>query len=327
MVDGRECVIRVVRDDGLGDLNPSFLIDQVRWRVPSDGLDGFGGVAYEVSSQPYAQYDGSYMLSERVPERDRTITAHAWFDAAEARAEAERFFIPRRSYEVHVTYMGRTRYFVGRQYALDLSTGNVWGRLELTWTCLALDPMWLSEDEKRFDIAEAAGVFGFPFMSLEEPWELETQGDEGEPVAGPAGAEPEAEEAIDYLIGGFVVGVLSDQILMDNGGAVTAYPRFDVSATDDVVNPRLTVTDSSGATVCEVGLDLTLHDGDELTVDFSTRPTRVELNGENVSHLVTSGSTLAAGIEVGEFSLGWSAESGDAALSVRPSIRERYLSI
>ncbi len=288
-------------------------------RLPAGGLEGFEGVPYEVSTQPYAQYDGSYLLSERVPERDRTIVAHAWFDPREARAEAERFFIPRRSYEVHVTYMGRTRYFVGRQYALDLSTGNVWGRLELTWTCLALDPMWLSEDEKRFDIAEAAGGFGFPFMSLEEPWELEAQGG--------GGAEPEAEEAIDYLISGFVVGVLSDTIAMDNGGSVTAYPRFDLSATDDVVRPMVTVTDASGATVCVVGLDLTMHDGDELTVDFSSRPTTVELNGENVSHLVTSGSTLAAGIEVGEFRIGWSARAGDAALSVRPSIRERYLSI
>ena len=317
MVDGRECVIAIVRDDGLGELNPRFLIDQGRWRVPSDGLEGFGGVAYEVSTQPYAQYDGSYLLSERVPEADRTITAHAWFDPREARAEAEGFFIPRRKYEVHVTYMGRTRYFVGRQYALDLSTGNVWGRLELTWTCLALDPMWLSEDEKRFDIAEASGGFGFPFMSLEEPWELgaQTEAAEGD------------DEAIDYLIGGFVVGVLSDTIAMDNGGSVTAYPRFDLSATDDVVRPKITVTDATGSTVCEIGLDLTLHDGDSLTVDFSSRPTTVELNGENVSHLVTSGSTLAAGIEVGDFSIGWSAESGDAALSVRPSIRERYLSI
>ena len=322
MVDGRECVIRIVRDDGLGDLNPTFLVDQDRWRVPSDGLEGFGGVAYEVSTQPYAQYDGSYLLSERVPERDRTIVAHAWFDPREARAEAERFFIPRRSYEVHVTYMGRTRYFVGRQYALDLSTGNVWGRLELTWTCLATDPMWLSEDEKRFDIAEAVGGFGFPFMSLAEPWELEAQ---GEPEA--AEGVEEEDGTIDYLIGGFVVGVLSDQIAMDNGGAVTAYPRFDISAAGDVVRPEITVTDASGAVVCEVGLDLTLHDGDALTVDFSSRPTTVELSGENVSHLVTSGSTLAAGIEVGEFSLGWSAESGDAALSVRPSIRERYLSV
>lgn len=325
MVDGRECLIEIVRDDGLGDLNPRFVIDQDRWRVPSDGLEGFGGVAYEVSSQEYAQYDGSYLLSERVPERDRTITAHAWFDAAEARAEAERFFIPRRGYEVHVTYMGRRRYFVGRQYALDLSTGNVWGRLELTWTCLALDPMWLSEDEKRFDVAEATPRFGFPFVSFTERTSPEPEGDPGGEGPGPAYAR--AGEPPEGNVEGFVVGVISNVIAMDNGGAVTAYPRFDISAEGDVVDPEVTITDASGAVVCVIGLDATLHDGDELVVDFSKRPTTVELNGENVSHLVTAGSTLAAGIEVGDFSLGWSAETGDAALSVRPSIRERYLSV
>lgn len=329
MVDGRECRIVVVRDDGRGDDNPRFEFDQDRWRVPSDGLDGFGGVEYDVSTQPYAQYDGSYLLSERVPETDRTIVAHAWFDPREARAEAERFFIPRRQYEVHVTYMGRTRYFVGRQYAFELSVGNVWGRLELTWTCLSLDPLWFGEDEHSFDIVEADRKFRFPFLSFAERVAPQPQADEAREQAGPAGT-PSAQAAAGFVENhreGFLVGVTSQRIRFENGGASVAYPRFDISATGDVTNPRVTVEDEDGDVVCEFGVNVTLHDGDELVVDFSARPTTVELNGENVSHLVTAGSTLATGVEVGEFWVTWSAESGDASLHVVPSVRERYVGV
>ena len=323
MVDGRECVITVVRDDGLGERNPRFLFDGDRWRIPSDGLENFGGVAYEVTTQAYAQYDGSYLLNERVPERDRTISADAWIDPVEARAEAEAFFIPHREYEVHCTYRGRTRYFRGVQYAFDLPTGNVWGRQSLTWTCLALDPMWLSEDEKRFDIAEAEGLFGFPFMSLAEAYTVDPEADEGEDGPGPARASGNVTDAI---IEGFAVGAIAHEIEMENAGTAAAYPRFDISASGEVVNPVIAITDSSGAEVCRIGFDLTLGDGDELTVDFSTRPTSILLNGANASQHVTSGSTLATGIEVGRFTLSWSAEEGDAALSIKPSIRERYAS-
>lgn len=330
MVDGRECRIVVVRDDGRGEDNPRFKFDQDRWRIPSDGLDGFGGVEYDLSTQEYAQYDGSYLLSERIPEADRTITAHAWADPRAARAEAERFFIPRRQYEVHVTYMGRTRYFVGRQYAFELSTGNVWGRLELTWTCLSLDPLWFDEEERSFDIVEAERRFRFPFLSFAEAVAPQPEADAPGEEAGPpsAGAIAHASSAVvEQHAAGFVAGVTSQRIRFENAGASVAYPRFDVSATGDVTNPRVTVEDESGETVCEFGVAVTLHDGDELVVDFSARPTTVTLNGENVSHLVTSGSTLATGVEVGEYWVGWSADGGDASLHVVPSVRDRYVGI
>lgn len=318
MIDGRECLITIVRDDGLGEDNPTFVIDQDRWRVPSDGLEGFGGVEYDVSTQAYAQYDGSYLLDERVPERDRSITADAWFDPAEARAEAMAFFIPRRRYTVHCTYMGVTRYFAGRQYAFEVSTGNVWRRPTLKWTCLALEPMWLSEDEKRFDLAKASGRRGFPFVSFAEGHAVVPTHADAE--ADVAAAEPEH-------IRGFVVGIISARVEMTNDGHAIAYPRFDVSASDAVVNPAIKILDASGSVVGQVGLSLTLNAGDELVIDFAARPTSITLDGKNVSHLVTRGSTLATGVPVGTFYVEWSAASGDAALSVRPSIHERYTGI
>lgn len=319
MVDGRECVIWVEREDGKGGANPRFTFDQDRWRIPSDGLEGFGGVEYEVSTQAYAQYDGSYLLNERIPERDRTITADAWFDPAEARAEATAFFIPRRLYTVHCAYMGRSRYFTGRQYAFEVTTGNVWGRVQLTWTCLSIEPMWLSEDEKRFDIAEAKSKRGFSFVSYLHRVAPEPEAEAASSRAVPGGIERHVQ--------GFVVGVLANRIEMTNGGNATAYPRFDITATGEVRNPRVAIEDESGAVVCEFGIGVTMRDGDRIVVDFSARPTTIEMNGENVSHLVTAGSTLATGIEVGDFTLTWDAEFGDAALHIEPTIRERYTSI
>lgn len=313
----REPKITIVRDDGLGDMNPRFVIDRTSWRLERDGLEGFDGVPYTVSVQDYAQYDGAYLLSERSGTQDRTIQAVALGDIAKLRAQAESFFIPRREYEVHVEAAGRRRWFRARQYAFSLSVDNLRRIQRLTWTCLALDPMLLSEDERRFDLAEAAGYRGFPFLSF-------TGAEAPRPEANAARAASGGQAV---HIAGFIVGVLSNEIAMENGGDAPAYPRFDITATGDVVNPSIAIVDSRGTVVSRFGVKLTLHAGDSLVVDFSTRPTTVELNGENALNRVTANSTLATGIEVGSFSVRWAADSGDASLHIEPTIRERYTTI
>lgn len=311
MVDGKECYIKIVRDDG-----KRFIIDQDRWRVPNDGLENFGGVEYEVSTKDYAQYDGAALLNERVPTQDRSITCYPYFDYPEARKKATNFFIPRHSYEVHCTYMGRTRYFTGRQYAFEFTTGNVYARPYLKWTCLALEPMWLSEDSKSFNMAAATGYFGFPFISWNAgKWENHA-------------TEPYVRDDKDPdHIKGFVAGIISNRIDMANGGNAQAYPSFDIKASDPVVKPSVSIVDATGATVCTFGLDMTLEAGDEVIVDFAARPTSITCNGNNISHKITAGSTLASGIDVGDFTVIWDAASGDAAMSVVPTIRERYTSV
>lgn len=311
-------VVRIVRDDGLGEDNPTFLVDGLRWALAYGGLEGFDGITHTVSAQDYAQYDGSYLLSERSPSKDRTITMVSYLPRAEAKAEAESFFIPGRPYEVHVSWEGRERWCAGRQYALSCEVAPNGAAQKVTWTVLCLDPYLLSEDEKSFDVAEASGSRGFPFCSFASRVAPAPEAEEG--GAGAAGP-------VEAHVAGFVVGSLSKRVRLVNAGHATAYPRFDVTATGEVERPVISVYDRAGSVVGTVGLDLTLKDGDELVIDFSSRPTTLELNGANVSHLVTRGSTLATGIEVGEFEIGWSARSGDAALHVTPSIRERYASI
>ena len=312
-MDASKVVIRIVRDDGKGDANPEFVIDGYRWRIPSDGLEGFGGVGYDVSTQAYAQYDGSALLAERVPEMDRTITAVSNYDARQAREDATAFFIPRRTYEVHCSYMGRERYFTGRQYKCDVSTGNIHRAVTLTWTCLCLEPMWLGEEERRGNLSKARPKFGFPFLS----WARRVA---PEPVADRLNTSNPDERHV----AGFCTGVISRTITMSNDGAAIAYPRFVVTATDAVANPRIKVLDAGGETVLDLGIEITMKRGDVLVCDYSRRPTEISLNGANVSHKVMPGCTLAAGIDLGTFSLAWSADSGDAALNIEPYIRERY---
>lgn len=313
----RDVSIVVVRDDGKGDSNPTFRFGSSGpgWRLVYEGLEGFEGIDYEVSTGDYAQYDGAYLLNERSPSRDRTISAVRFGDPAALRKQAESFFVPKREYEVHVAADGRCRFVRARQYAFSLKVDSQTGGQLLDWTFLSLDPYWMSEDSKAFDIAEARGKFGFPFVSF-----ASRVVPEPEAMAESAGSPAKHIE-------GFVVGVLSQRVQMVNAGGAEAYPVFVMTATDRVVNPRITVEDEAGNVVCEVGFDLEMSDGDAVTVDFSQRPTSITLNGENVSQLTTAGSTLAAGIGVGTFALNWSAESGDAALSVVPTIRERYATI
>ena len=306
----REPTITIVRLDGAGD-DPTFVIGRGRWHLERDGLEGFDGVPHSVSTQDYAQYDGAYLLGERVGTADRTISAAAIGDVAELREEAERFFIPGREYEVHVMAEGRSRYLVGRQYAFSLTVDNRAHAQRLSWTVLSLDPMLLSEDAHSYDIVEADRRRGFPFVSHVE--RLAPGLGAGSAAAG--------------HVAGFVAGVLSKRIAMTNSGDATAYPRFEIRATGPVVNPSVSVLDRSGAEVTRFGVVLEMSAGDELVVDYSTRPTLVELNGENALNRVAAGSTLATGIGVGDFTVTWSAESGDASLHVTPTIRERYLTI
>lgn len=304
--------IEIERDDGLGEENPRLLADGAHWRVEVGGLENFGGVSYEIATQAYAQYDGSLPMRERTPEQDRTMVLSARFDRAEARDEAMAFFIPHREYAVRCTLLGRTRHFTGRQYALKVELGSLSLPTRVTWTCLCTQPFWLSEDEHGYDLAEAQGRRGFPFVSL----------------VGRVAPEPESREAAPPShVAGFVVGVISHATRLVNGGHVPTYPRFVISARGSVRNPAVRVTDATGGTALDVTVLVELEDGDELVIDFESRPTEISLNGENVSHLVRPGSTLAASIGVGTYDVTWSAESGDAAMQVVPSIRERYTGI
>lgn len=317
--------ITVIRDDGLGDGNPRFRLSALGpWFIAYNGLDGFDGLDVDISTQNYAQYDGGRVTGERVAAVDRTVSGIGIGDPSEMRRQAERFFRFGTDFEVHVESGDRRRFCRARQMGLRLATDNATGHQLIEWTFLATDPYWLDEDERGFDIAEASRKRGFPFVSWMHRVAPEPEADEVEDGPGPAEL---AESPVEKHVRGFVAGVISHRIRMTNDGGATAYPRFVITATDAVENPRVAIYDESGASVCSFGVAVTLGAGDELVIDFSARPTSITLNGENVSYRATQGSTLATGIDPGDFVLEWNADSGDAAMSVRPYVRDRFVTI
>lgn len=62
--------IRFVRED-----NREFLIDGTDWRIPSDGLDGFGEYENDITTVDNAIGDGGIISDIRIAPKDRTINA------------------------------------------------------------------------------------------------------------------------------------------------------------------------------------------------------------------------------------------------------------
>lgn len=320
----RNVTVRIVRDDGLGDSNPSFLLGSGRWHIEKGGLEGYDGLDSEVSSDAYAVYDGSYLLGERSGNKDRTITAFYTGPQQEGRSEAESFFRAGYRYDVHVDTGQVRRWFSCRQCAMALPISPDSGFQQLMWTCIALDPYFLSEDSRSFNMAEAKRKFGFPYCSFAQRWAPTPEATNeaaADTVYGKNGVAQPAH------IKGMVFGVISRNIAMDIGGNAPTFPRFDIKATGDVTTPQVTVKDAAGATVCSFGLAVTMKAGDVLVVDFATHPTTFQLNGADVSQRATAGSTLTCALNPGRSHVSWSAAGGDASMGLVPTIRDRFSTV
>lgn len=290
-------IVRIVRDDG-----EEFWIDNERWMIPNDGLENWANLPHSVSVQENASYDGGIVTNQRVEAVDRTVEAELLSPEgnAEARAEAIRFFSPRRTYDVHLTYQGRTRWCQGVQYAFKCETGNIYQPVAISWTVLCPMPYLLSEDNFGKDVAFITAKFGFPYHSVVQ--------------STPAGVYKR----------GFVMGVYDFNRTVDirNDGDVTTFPRVVVRADGTVENPKISIGDKF---VRFVG---TLRQGDELVIDFEQRPPRVTLNGQNAINKVDRASSFTSfQIEAGDTTFEYDADSGENVMSVSLYYWKRYLGI
>ena len=295
--------LRIVRNDG-----EEFRIDNERWLIPNDGLEGWAELDYGVETSEYAAYDGGIVTSRRVNVRDRSVTAVLadWRENATARAEAIRFFSPAHTYAAHLTYQGRTRWCEGVQYAFKCSAGNVYEPIQIDWTVLSPMPYLLSEDGYGKDIAEVVPKFGFPHMSA-----IDRVGSDSAPTHQR----------------GFQTGlsVLANEATVDNDGDVPAPCSFTIKAHGDASSITLK---REGETFAYLTVNADVEDGDVLAIDLSTLPPTFELNGKDVSNLVAVGSTIGdMSLEVGRNRLSYSATSGESNLSVIVRFYKRYLGV
>lgn len=287
---------RIVRSDG-----QEMTLGDGEWRIPKDGLENWANLPYSVSSVEIPSYDGALVTSKRVSAVDRTITAVAMkSDESEAlRALAIKFFNPKFSFSVYLTYMGRTRWCRGEQIGFKASEGNIYENVEITWTLLCPNPYLLSVNDFGRDIAEVVPRFGFPWGSY--------AGEQPAPVAR-----------------GFIVGerVFQKKVEIGNDGDVPSGMVATITAKGDVLNPLVRIGDGT------VRIITAMSAGDVAVLDASSRPPRLTINGENAMHLLDRNSSiLDMMIQPGKTTVEYDADDGDQYMSVNISYYKQYLGV
>lgn len=290
---------RVVRSDG-----KEMTFGDGDWRIPNDGLENWANLPYSVSSVEIPSYDGALVTSKRVSSIDRTVTAEccAMGKSEALRAQAIEFFNPKFTYEIHMTYMGRTRWCEGELIGFKASEHNVHQKPVVTFTILCPNPYLFSEGDFGKDIAEVAGKFGFPFMSF----------------------LPRSEGSIEGVNTGFITShhVFAKEVDISNDGDVPSGMRVRIQAKGDVKNPLVKIGEGY------IRMLIGMVEGDEVYLDASSRPPTVTFNGKNAMHLLDRNSSiLDMVIEVGDTTIEYDADDGDQNMSVAVFFNKQYLGV
>lgn len=290
-----DVIARIVRSDG-----QEITIGDGEWRITNEGLINWANLPYSVFTAEIPSADGAIVTSKRVASVDRTIVAECKStDPDKARARAIKFFNPKYSYEVHMTYRGRTRWCKGEQIGFKASEGNMYRRPQLTWTILCANPYLQSESDFGKDIAEVAPMFAFPWWSTVE--------------AVPNKVNKNAVVS---------VHTFAQSIEVTNDGDVPSGMRVVIRATGEVKNPSIRLGDGY------VKLLTTMHMGDIVNLDVTSKPPIVTLNNENAMHLVDrKSSILNLRIDVGDTTLEYDADDGYQNLSVSVYWNKQYLGV
>lgn len=290
---------RIVRSDG-----QELTLGDGDWRIPDDGLENWANLPYGVTSVEIPSADGALVTSKRVSSVDRSITAKAPNIAAgkALRERAVRFFNPKYTFDVHMTYMGRTLWTTGEQIGFKASEWNIHEPVEITWTILCPNPYLLSEGDFGKDIAEVVGKFGFPFMSF----------------------LPVSAGSIAGTNTGFIASnhTFAKEVEIVNDGDVPAGMRVIIRAKGTVNNPSVTVGKGN------IRVLTTMDQGDEIRLDASSRPPVITFNGENAMHLLDRRSTiLDMMIDVGATTIEYDADDGEQYMSVSVFYNKQYLGV
>lgn len=274
--------IRIVRDD-----SKEFLIDGIDWRIPSDGLSGFGSFDNDITMIDNAIGDGGIYGSSRMAQKDRTIVAKSRNPVINEilRKIALSFFNPKRTYKIYVTYMGVTRWCEGKIHKFDLSSGNIHSTMTLTVTFLFENPFFKSYDNFGKNIASVAGMCAFPYLC---------SATEGTPQ-------------------GITCGIFNfaQKVIFENDGDVDAYCKAVISSKGEVLNPKLIINGSY------VRVLDTMMEGDVIEIDFTKNPPTVKKNGENfIGHCDRTSAFDGMALVVGDSEVSFDADDGSNLLNV-----------
>ena len=282
----RKVIIRLVRDDG-----KEFLINGGDWKIPSDGLSGFGSLDNEISMNSNAFGDGDQFVSERLGSKDRTVKCCVakMKNNAILRSKAKAFFTFKHTYKMYVQYMSQNTYWCeGRLYMLALSEGNIYKPVELQFTILSENPYWKSYDNFGKNIASVIPMAGFPYMCSSK---------------------------------GIPTGVYSyaKEVVVHNDGDIATSVKAVFRASGDVTNPKLVVNNKY------VRVLTTLVADDKLIIDFTPQIVSITKNGVNIIGATDRQSDLTEmELNVGANVIGYGADNGDNNVDVSIYYNQLY---
>lgn len=288
----------ITRDDG-----QVFVIDDTAWRIPSDGLDGWHELDVSIGTLDNVTRDGGFVTNQHVGMVYRTITAELRDVKTNqaGRRQAEHFFIPKHSYTVKATYMGRTRKCEGVQSAFTLSQGNVHQPVVFVWTILCPDPyMTSTEPVESTTVFASEPRFGFPYVSLKYSATV---------------FHDEYEQG--FITGirrnnQFSPGIDEDRIrIITNGGDVESAPKFMVellkmqqTSNVDILITRLYNENPGGTPIWSKGAALRIDNIPsysnsqsgtsflKMEIDLSKRPFKVLADGKELQFTLADDGLL-----------------------------------
>ena len=279
-------LVKLVRSDGR-----EFTINDNHWKIPSNGLEGFGSFDNDISIVDNAIGDGGIITSYRVSQKDRTIRAISRnINLTEIlRDEATAFFNPKMTYKVYLTYIGRTRWAEGRIEKFSLSTGNIYQPMELSVTFLFADPYLRSYEDFGKDIASIAPLAGFPYLCTVA---------QGSPTG---------------------VFNFASTVNLSNDGDVEAYCKVVITASGPVTNPKIIINGHYVRVLDEMVAD------DVIIMDFAANPPTVRKNGTNyIGRCDRTSEFDQMGLSIGDSALQYDADYGTNLLSVSVYYNKLY---
>ena len=270
-------IIRLIRDD-----NVEFKIDGGEWRIPSDGLDGFGSLDNDITMNSNAFGDGSAQAGERLGHRDRTVKAIVRDSNKNAamRQQALNFFKFKHNFKLYITYMGVTRWCEGSLHKLQVSEGNIYKAVSLQFTILSASPYYKSVDNFGKDIAEVLPMIGFPYINTSK---------------------------------GMPTGIYNfeKEVNIYNDGDVDTFCKAVFTANGDVINPKLLVNGKFVRIITNLVKD------DVVVMDFTTPRVTITKNGVNIIGATDRTSDLSEmQLNIGDNVIGYSADDGDSSMEV-----------
>ena len=282
-----DVIARIVRDD-----NTELIADDTDWGLTT--IDGADAPEYELFTEKNATGDGDTLTGKRVAARDLELGAAVMDTRLNAvlRDKARRFFSPKHTYKVYLTYMGTTYWLAAELKAFKAPSDKV--TKKQTWSAyfLAVDPYWQSVDDFGQDIAAITPRWGFPYMD-----------------------NPDFGVLVD-------VANFARRVVFDYDGDAPAYPTITITADDAVTNPKI-IKDGVFVRLID-----TLEKGDVVIITTNPRSIRITKNGQNILNKVDRASNFA-GMQMspGTNIVSYEADYGDNNLHVVIQYNKQYLGV